>query len=105
MWHCKSFILLPTGPLLKPEQRRVDYILIYDKKTSRDEVDPEKRKSLEDKEAKRERFKSALKLEGFLIQEATIRNNVFVKLHCPFKRMCAEAEMVKLEMPLKGVRT
>ncbi|XP_052076690.1 anoctamin-3-like isoform X2 [Mytilus californianus] len=89
------------GPLLKPEQKRIDYILIYDNKSSHDEEDAEKRKHLEIKESKRERFKNAMKLEGFLLQEEIIRNNVFVKIHCPFKRLCAEAEMVKLEMPIK----
>ena len=91
-----------TGPKLKPEQKRIDYILIYDNKSSKDEEDPEKRKSLEEKESKRERFTNAMKLEGFLLQEMTIKKNVFVKIHCPFKRLCAEAEMVKLEMPLRG---
>ncbi|XP_076070788.1 anoctamin-7-like isoform X2 [Mytilus galloprovincialis] len=89
------------GPLLKPEQKRIDYILLYDNKYSKDEEDEVKRKHLEVKESKRERFKNAMKLEGFLLQEEIIRNNVFIKIHCPFKRLCAEAEMVKLEMPIK----
>ncbi|XP_063415421.1 anoctamin-3-like isoform X2 [Mytilus trossulus] len=79
------------GPLLKPEQKRIDYILIYDTFLEVNMV----------KESKRERFKNAMKLEGFLLQEEKIRNNVFIKIHCPFKRLCAEAEMVKLEMPIK----
>lgn len=91
------------GPLLLPEQRRIDYILVHDKKTSNDVEDGDKKEDLLDKEEKRERFESALKSEGFNIQHDTIGNNVFVKLHCPFKRLCAEAEIVKLEKALKGV--
>ncbi|KAJ8298155.1 hypothetical protein KUTeg_011494 [Tegillarca granosa] len=91
------------GPLLLPEQRRIDYILVHDKKSSKDVEDKDKKADLEEKEEKRERFEDALKSEGFNIQHDTIGNNVFVKLHCPFKRLCAEAEIVKLEKALKGV--
>lgn len=93
------------GPALIPEQKRIDYVLVHRNKFSNEYKDDEsKREELSRKEAKRERFESALKKEGFDIQKEVIGDNVFVKLHCPFKRLCAEAEMVKMEMPLHGVR-
>nr|XP_011431270.2 anoctamin-4 isoform X4 [Crassostrea gigas] len=91
------------GPALIPEQKRIDYVLVHRNKFSNEYKDDEsKREELSRKEAKRERFESALKKEGFDIQKEVIGDNVFVKLHCPFKRLCAEAEMVKMEMPLHG---
>lgn len=93
------------GPALIPEQKRIDYVLVHKNKYSNGYPnDPSKSMELQKKEEKRERFESSLKKEGFDIQKEIIGENVFVKLHCPFKRLCAEAEMVKLEMPLHGVK-
>ncbi|XP_021363066.1 anoctamin-4-like isoform X4 [Mizuhopecten yessoensis] len=89
------------GPMLIPEQKRVDYVLVYTNKTSKDTKDPDKKKSLEDKEYKRDCFEQAMIEQGFFIQKDFMKDNVFVKLHCPFKRLCMEAEAVKLEMRLK----
>ncbi|XP_062587980.1 uncharacterized protein LOC134249665, partial [Saccostrea cucullata] len=91
------------GPQLIPEQKRIDYVLVHKNKYSNDyQDDEEKQEELRKKEEKRDRFESALAKEGFDIQKEVIGENVFVKLHCPFKRLCAEAEMVKMEMPLHG---
>lgn len=94
------------GPALIPEQKRIDYVLIYKNKYSNDPMyidDPDKQEAVRQKEEKRERFEASLTKEGFDVQKEVIGENVFVKLHCPFKRLCAEAEMVKMEMPLHGV--
>ncbi|XP_045204695.2 anoctamin-4-like isoform X2 [Mercenaria mercenaria] len=90
------------GPLLRPEQKRIDYVLVHKVKTVEDYDDEEKKMSQKRKEDLRERFEKALRVEGFSIKEETIDGYVYKKLHCPFKRMCKEAEKVKLEMPLKG---
>ncbi|XP_048774144.2 anoctamin-4-like isoform X2 [Ostrea edulis] len=93
------------GPALIPEQKRIDYVLIYKNKYSNDPMyidDPDKQEAVRQKEEKRERFEASLTKEGFDVQKEVIGENVFVKLHCPFKRLCAEAEMVKMEMPLHG---
>ncbi|KAK3099349.1 hypothetical protein FSP39_003125 [Pinctada imbricata] len=90
------------GPSLIPEQRRIDYILIHSNKKSTDytsEEQTEKRVALEQKELKRRR--NVLRMRGFDISRDIIGDNVFIKLHCPFKRLCAEAELTQLEMPLK----
>ena len=49
------------------------------------------------------RFEKKIAAEGFSIQKDVIGENVFLKLHCPFKRLCVEAEKVKIEMALKDV--
>ncbi|KAK0052977.1 anoctamin-3, partial [Biomphalaria pfeifferi] len=49
-------------------------------------------------------FKEKLKKEGFTIDEYEAHDHVYVKLYCPFKRLCKEAEHVKLEMPLKDCK-
>ncbi|XP_069129739.1 anoctamin-7-like isoform X3 [Argopecten irradians] len=89
------------GPLLIPEQKRVDYVLVHENKSSKDTKDPDKKKSLEDKEFKRDCFEREMIDQGFVLQKDMIGDHVFVKLHCPFKRLCLEAETVKLEMRLK----
>ncbi|XP_052795282.1 anoctamin-4-like isoform X2 [Mya arenaria] len=78
------------GPKLTPEQKRIDYVLVH------------KRENEEKKEDMRERFEAALSREGFSIKEECIKGTMYKLLHCPFKRLCKEAELIKLEMPLKG---
>lgn len=91
------------GPLLKPDRKRIDYVLVHKKKTSAEEMDDEEKETLQKREDMRARFEKALQEEGFSIKEEIIEEYVYKKLHCPFKRLCQEAEHVKLEMPLKGV--
>ncbi|XP_059169358.1 anoctamin-7-like isoform X2 [Physella acuta] len=88
---------------LKPEDKRIDYVLVYPvpKDYSHDAA---RAQAEEKKTVKREKFENLILGEGFLIQKTTIKENVFVKLHCSFKRLCYEAEKVKLEMPLKDCR-
>lgn len=90
------------GPLLCPERKRIDYVLVHKLKTSDNYQDEEKKESVRKKEDLRERFEKALRDEGFSIKELVIDGYVYKTLHCPFKRLCKEAEAVKLEMPLKG---
>ena len=40
---------------------------------------------------------------GFSTQTDKIKDHVYVKLHCGFKRLCYEAEKVNIEMPLNLV--
>lgn len=91
------------GPLTRPDRKRIDYILVHKNKSSVDAKDEEERESLEKRENMRARFERAIRAEGFTIKEEIIEDYVYKKLHCPFKRLCQEAEHVKLEMPLKGV--
>lgn len=91
------------GTALHPEQKRIDYVLVHKVKTSEDYDDEEKKQSLKKKEDLRDRFEKAMRAEGFSIKEEIIDGYMYKKLHCPFKRLCKEAEKVKLEMPLKGV--
>ncbi|XP_012944219.2 anoctamin-5 [Aplysia californica] len=88
---------------LIPERKRIDFVLIHNSVYSKDTNDPEKKKELERHERNRERFKSLLEKEGFSIQSDTVGEHVYIKLHCPFKRLCVEAEKVRLEMPLKDM--
>lgn len=91
------------GPMLRPERKRIDYVLVYKNKSSEDAVEPDEKESLKKREDMRERFEKELRAEGFSLKEELIEDYVYIKLHCPFKRLCQEAEKVKLEMPLKGV--
>ena len=51
----------------------------------------------------RERFLTELKQEGLKVQEESFGENMIVKIHVPFARMCEEAETVHIEMPLRNV--
>ena len=91
------------GPLFKPDHKRIDYVLVHSSERSDETQNVKKKESLRKKERLRERFENALRKTGFSIKEVTIEDKVYKKLHCPFKRLCEEAERVKLEMPLEGV--
>ncbi|XP_060551191.1 anoctamin-4-like isoform X4 [Ruditapes philippinarum] len=93
------------GTALHPEQKRIDYVLVHKVKTSDEYDDEEKKQSKKRKEDLRDRFEKAIRAEGFSIKEEIIDGYVYKKLHCPFKRLCKEAETVKLEMPLRGCET
>ncbi|CAL1545216.1 unnamed protein product [Lymnaea stagnalis] len=89
----KRYSILSQQKKLVPERKRIDFVLVYPRS---EETEPKTQH-----EKNRERFETLLKNEGFCIQKDEIGKEVFVKLHCPFKRLCYEAEKVKLEMALK----
>lgn len=53
----------------------------------------------------RRKFFTLLENEGFIVQTTVADKVVYTCLHCPFKRLCLEAERVKFEMPVKDVGT
>ncbi|XP_041357209.1 anoctamin-7-like isoform X2 [Gigantopelta aegis] len=77
------------------QNKRIDYVLVFPK--SKD-VQTKKPSS---HEKYRNRFEELLRKEGFSIQHDTIEQLVYVKLHCPFKRLCTEAQRIQLKMPIK----
>jgi len=85
-------------------QKRIDYVIVYENK-SEDEVggERERRKMRRNLEF-RANFLKALEYDGIEVKEDVIGNNVFMQLHVPFYRLCEQAEKIKLELPLKGVR-
>lgn len=91
------------GSKLKPEEKRIDFVLVHpvvDLKTITDEDD---RKEEERKIELREMFEDAMKEEKLKKQTEIIDGLIYTKIHCPFRRLCEEAETVSLEMPLTGV--
>ena len=92
------------GSKCKPEEKRIDYVLVHpvvDLKTITDEED---KKSEERKNELREKFERAMKDEKLQKQTEVIGDKIYTKIHCPFRRLCEEAEAVSLELPLAGVR-
>lgn len=65
--------------------------------------DEEEQEKLQRQELDRRKFSMKLKQEGFTVQTTKIGKLIYTKLHCPFKRLCREAERVKFEMPIKDV--
>ena len=72
-----------------------------------DDADYEDTDDIEDCQRRaelRKRFnKAAKETEGLEIREKDMVDKVYVLIHCPFSRMCHQAESVNLEMPLEGV--
>ncbi|GFN81556.1 anoctamin [Plakobranchus ocellatus] len=97
----RRYSKLALNKSLVPERKRIDYVLIYPNISSKDAKDESKILELKKHEYNRARFENIVSAEGFSLQKDIIGENVFVKLHCPFKRLCVEAEKVKIEMALK----
>ena len=92
------------GDKLIPESKRIDMILIHRNPDFKiDSLNVKDRKKVQTRQKVREVFEDSLKKEGFLIEKSVHKDKVYKKIHCPFKRLCIEAETTNLEMPLLGV--
>lgn len=74
------------------ELKQVDYVLVYDHRTQSNDFDKVRRQ-----------FQHSLEEEGLELFEEQLDEVTFVRIFCPFQRLCKEAEAMKLEMNLKGV--
>ena len=54
----------------------------------------------------RRAFEGLMQWEGLKLFYETSKDRqiIFVKIHCPFERLAKEAELMRLEMPLKNVK-
>lgn len=93
------------GSKCKPEEKRIDFVLVYKNQNVDDIEDKEDQEEFERQNELREKFEIAIKEEGIQKQKVVIDDKIYTKLHCPFRRLCLEAELVSLEMPLNEVRT
>lgn len=91
------------GSKVIPENKRIDYVLVHPNVNIKEITDEDERKDILRQNDLREKFEIAMNEEGLIKQKVTIEDNVYTKLHCPFRRLCEEAEAVSLEMPLRGV--
>ncbi|ESO89426.1 hypothetical protein LOTGIDRAFT_234280 [Lottia gigantea] len=95
----RRYSKLALEQVLIPERKRIDFVLVHP--TLKVEAKEKEKRKSERNEHHRNEFENLLISEGFSIQENVIGQLTYKKLHCPFKRLCYEAEKVKLEMPLK----
>ncbi|KAL3880795.1 hypothetical protein ACJMK2_033006 [Sinanodonta woodiana] len=88
------------GIELEEVNKRIDYVLVHDITPTEDFVHFEELRKM---------FVQGLKAEGMRVvtekRDKQYGHHVFTKIHCPFKRLCIEAEKVKLEMTLKDERS
>lgn len=82
-------------------EQRMDYILVYKKKS--DGQNPAGLHNDDSAHVAREKFMDALEDEGFDVLKEEIGDNVYLKIHTPFWRLCKEAEREGLKMPIKDV--
>ena len=80
--------------------KRIDYILVYPVKDIQKENG---QTNVKKRQEQRQSFIAALLEEGVIIQKDINANEILLKLHVPFQKLCEEAERIKLEMPLAGV--
>ncbi|XP_076315841.1 anoctamin-7-like [Tachypleus tridentatus] len=79
----------------------IDYVLLYEFMDPEDLDENEKVK--EGKRQKyRELFNTQMLAEGLIYKEERVGKYVFVKVECPFDRLCKEAETMRLDIPLDG---
>ncbi|WAQ99003.1 ANO4-like protein, partial [Mya arenaria] len=92
------------GSKCKDEHKRIDLVLAYPKedKTFLEKADEDEIEDYEKRNSLREKFEEAMKEDGLQKQSVVIGDNVYIRIHCPFRRLCQEAERVSLEMPLNG---
>ncbi|KAH9507801.1 hypothetical protein Btru_052895 [Bulinus truncatus] len=95
----KRYSTLNQAHCLKKEPKIIDFVLIHPEVPN----DLTLSKTLESQIKLREAFENKLASQGFDIKKITHEKLVYTILHCPFKRLCVEAEKVKLEMPLKNM--
>ncbi|PVD35218.1 hypothetical protein C0Q70_06499 [Pomacea canaliculata] len=88
---------------LPPEKRRIDFVLVHKNRPSEDIEDENDRRNVKHRgqDELRRKFFTLLENEGFIVQTTVADKIVYTCLHCPFKRLCLEAERVKFEMPVK----
>ena len=98
-----DLIYKKLGSRLKPEDKRIDFVLVHPVVDLKTITDEEERREEERKIQLREKFEDAIKDEKLKKQSETIDGLIYTKIHCPFRRLCEEAETVSLEMPLAGV--
>ena len=82
-----------SGVTVDENQRWIpDYVLVYDNEDYQNQP-------------ARVLYEKELRKEGLDVHSEKLGQYCFVKIVCPFDRLCFEAEQVKLEMPLKDVRS
>lgn len=94
--HEKEIISAPKG---------IDIVLIHHKVEDgpKSNKENEEERKNEVRVKLRKKFKNKLRIEGFDVEETVLNDKVYTKLHCSFRRLCIEAEMTHLQMPLLGV--
>ncbi|XP_041454749.1 anoctamin-4-like isoform X2 [Lytechinus variegatus] len=87
----------------KTISKRIDYILVYKHREEHSFDSVEEFEEYNKEKVLRDRFQEAMVTKERLeVQEETVGDHTYVKIHCPFNRLCKEAEDINLEMPLKG---
>uniref|UniRef100_A0A915HIV9 Anoctamin dimerisation domain-containing protein n=1 Tax=Romanomermis culicivorax TaxID=13658 RepID=A0A915HIV9_ROMCU len=73
----------------------IDYVLVFG--VSSHEKQEEKLREY------RRIFEKLMRSEGLILSYEMCKELNFVKISCPFDRLAKEAELMRLEMPLKNV--
>ncbi|KAK0052975.1 anoctamin-6-like isoform X1 [Biomphalaria pfeifferi] len=80
--------------------KHIDFVLVHKTAATTDKDEDKTSKQLI---KLREAFEKKMMSEGLVIYKRKTSDLVFTIIHCPFKRLCIEAEKVKLQLPLKDM--
>nr|KAI8757561.1 anoctamin-6-like isoform X1 [Biomphalaria glabrata] len=80
--------------------KHIDFVLVHKTAATTDKDEDKTSKQLINM---REAFEKKMTSEGLVIYKRKASDLVFTIIHCPFKRLCIEAEKVKLQLPLKDM--
>ncbi|XP_030836627.1 anoctamin-4 isoform X1 [Strongylocentrotus purpuratus] len=83
--------------------KRIDYVLVYKHREENSFESADDFEEYSREKELRDRFQEAMVTKERLeVQEETVGDHTYVKIHSSFNRLCKEAEDINLEMPLKG---
>lgn len=89
---------------LVPESKQIDFVLIHpNSKEKTNQSSDNEQKQNQARDRLRNIFENKLRRDDFIVQETVCRDKIYKKLHCSFKRLCIEADLTNLQMPLDKV--
>ncbi|XP_040266577.1 anoctamin-6 isoform X1 [Bufo bufo] len=86
------------------DQRRIDYILVYEDETLKDQTRNTKKNLLLKQMKKRQAYESNLMRNGLQLEATrSVSDNglVFVKVHAPWEVLCTYAEVMHIKLPIQ----
>ncbi|KAM3926928.1 anoctamin-6 isoform 2-T2 [Leptodactylus fuscus] len=86
------------------DQRRIDYILVYEDETLKEQTKSTKKTLFLKQKKKRQAYESNLIRNGLQLEATKSVSNdglVFVKVHAPWEVLCTYAEVMHIKLPIQ----
>ncbi|XP_069620575.1 anoctamin-6 isoform X1 [Ranitomeya imitator] len=86
------------------DQRRIDYILVYEDELQKEQIKHTKKNLLLKQKKKRQAYESGLMRNGLQLEATKSVSDdglVFVKVHAPWEVLCTYAEVMHIKLPIQ----